>query len=293
MGDTLLLENKHFKIRTSSKGAEMISLQNSEGLEYIWQGDPTYWGGHAPILFPIVGTIPADMMTESGKSVSMPRHGFARHQIFTVHEAVADRIVYRLTENKETLEQFPFPFQLDVTYSLKENRIRTTFTVTNTGQEDLPFQIGGHPAFRCPLSPGFTFEDASLIFEKEEQIDSPLLDAETGLIDYKRRYRLLNHERELKLKHSLFRKDALMLENPNSNAVTLSMNDGNSITLHFLGFPYLLLWSSINDGPFICLEPWTGLASATNEDGVFEHKRGIIKLASHESRSFTYIITID
>ena len=31
-------------------GAELISLKDEAGTEYLWQGDPVYWSGQAPVL---------------------------------------------------------------------------------------------------------------------------------------------------------------------------------------------------------------------------------------------------
>lgn len=293
MDETISLKNDFLELTTSTHGAEMISLKEAQGTEYVWQGDATYWGGHAPILFPIVGKIFETMSIGNDKTVSMQRHGFARHQDFVIDEAIADKIVYQLTENDETLAQYPYPFQLEVAYTLKDNQVSTSFTITNTGSETLPFQIGGHPAFRCPLLDEGNFSDASLTFEKPELIESPMLDPKTGLIDYKRRYRTLTDETTLPLRHELFKQDALIVENPNSNAITLNLDNNTSVRMDFLGFPYLVLWSSSNDGPFICLEPWSGLPSALNEDTVFEHKRGMTLLAPGDSRSFTYLISIE
>ena len=54
----------------------------------------------------------------------------------------------------------------------------------------------------------------------------------------------------------------------------------------------LLVWSAVGNAPFVALEPWTGLASCSDEDGIFEHKRGMTVLAPNEIASFKFKITM-
>ena len=48
------LKNEKLTVEISSHGAELQSIRNAEGREYLWQGDEKYWPRRSPLLFPIV-----------------------------------------------------------------------------------------------------------------------------------------------------------------------------------------------------------------------------------------------
>lgn len=73
----------------SAHGAELQSLR-FDGREYLWQGDPAYWGRRAPILFPIVGKVAGDVLRVDGQSYPMKQHGFARDVEFVPDAELAD-----------------------------------------------------------------------------------------------------------------------------------------------------------------------------------------------------------
>lgn len=157
----------------------------------------------------------------------------------------------------------------------------------------MPYFIGGHPAFRCPLLTDEDYEDYELIFEKEESCSVPLLFTETGLVDRLQRTPFLDHSRRLPLRHELFEKDAIILDQLASKSVQLlSKKSGKGLEFAFADFENLVLWSTNNKGPFIALEPWTGISTSAEEGDFFEDKKGVIQLAPQETRSHQYRITI-
>ena len=79
------IDNGTIRAVIHHKGAELQSLYNSDtGLEYIWEGDPAFWSGRSPVLFPIVGALINGEYIFNGKKYQLPRHGFARNRIFEV-----------------------------------------------------------------------------------------------------------------------------------------------------------------------------------------------------------------
>ena len=157
----------------------------------------------------------------------------------------------------------------------------------------MPYFIGGHPAFYCPLLADEDYEDYELIFEKEETCSVPLLFTETGLVDRLQRTPFFDHKRSLPLRHELFEKDAIILDQLASKSVKLiSKKSGKGLEFDFADFENLVLWSTNNKGPFIALEPWTGISTSAEEGDFFEDKKGVIQLDPQETRSHQYRITI-
>lgn len=289
-----LLKNEVVQLKLKTLGGEMTSIQ-AGGTEYLWQADPAYWGGQAPILFPITGSL-RNKTARAGadKICRMERHGVARKQEFSVSEKSEHSLSFTLRDNAETRTQFPFPFLLTQTYTLEENSICVRYTIQNTGEEILPFQIGGHPGFNCPLFPGERFEDYRIEFEQPETADCPQLDPDTGLVQMENRRRVLTASAVLPLRHSLFEKDALIFDSLHSRRVTLkNPKTGHYISLDFQDFSYLLIWSAAGDAPFVALEPWNGLATCSDEGDTLEEKRGVCRLNPGESKTVSFTIRVD
>lgn len=158
---TFELKKGDLRATARSLGGELVSLQDRDGLEYIWQGDPAFWAGQNPILFPIVGSLKDGRVDIGGKTCEMSRHGFARGLDFTPVDQGEDFVTLALGENGQTLEQYPFPFSLKVTHRLLEDGFSTTFTVKNTGTTPMPFCIGAHTAIRCPSGRGSSLRTTS------------------------------------------------------------------------------------------------------------------------------------
>src|SRR5687768_6508972 len=144
-------------------GAELTSLKYNKR-EYIWEGNPEYWGKHSPILFPIVGTLKNNTYTYNGNEYNLTRHGFARDHEFTVKHLGSDTVTFLLSANEDTSMVYPFDFELGLTYTIRDSMLHFDYTVTNKGNERMPFSLGAHPAFALPGD----FNEYSLIFEKDE-----------------------------------------------------------------------------------------------------------------------------
>lgn len=275
-----------------TKGGTLKSIRDKNGLEYLWQGDPAYWSGQAPILFPICGSLRHDTAAIGGSMTThMPRHGIIRKKEFTMEKKTDDSITFSITSDREMLEQYPYDFKVSEIFHLAGNVITVCYRIENTGTKNMPFFVGGHPAFRCPLEDGESFEDYHLIFpEKETCATSQALP--DGLQDLSVRTPLLEDTSDLPLSYSYFEHDVRALDTLKSRSVKLvSSKSGKGIQLDFEDFPYLLLWNN-KHGHFLAMEPWTGLSTTTDEDDVFEHKKNVQFAAPGEAKEYSYRITV-
>lgn len=272
-------------------GGELVSLKDRTGAEYIWQGDPAFWSGQNPILFPIVGSLKDGKVDIGGRPFEMDRHGFARRSTFTLTDQGSDFAVLELRESSETLARFPFPFVLRVRHRLLENGFSTTFAVENPGSEPLPFCIGAHTAIRCPLRDGEDFQDYELTFDQPEDADTLLLTPQGLLQDGKTEPMLRGGK--VTLDYETFRRlDTIIFQGLKSQNVTLRHKaTGRGVSLDFRGFPMIAFWTKPG-APFLCMEPWHGCAAYTHESGRFRDKPHVITLAPDESKELTYTFTL-
>lgn len=274
------------------EGAQLNSLVKDE-IEYLWQGDAKYWAGQAPVCFPIVGVLVDGKAKAFGKPCEMKRHGVARINPFDIYEQHKNSVTFIQKSSDETKKQFPFDYELKIKYTIVGDTVTNEYIITNTGDEKLPFVIGGHPAFNCPVCQDEKFEDYKVIFDKP--ISEPCLrpDHHTGLVDVSKKYDVMNGGDTLNLQHDLFEdKDALIFENCQAKSATLIGKNGKGIKIEFQDMNNLLVWSAVGNAPFVALEPWTGISNCSDENDVFENKRGMTVLEPDETVSFKFKITM-
>ncbi len=287
------LKNAYITATADTHGAELHSLVSREGISYLWSADPRYWGYHAPTLFPNIGRLREDAAMSAAGPVHLPKHGIARTADWTLLEAEEASVCYQLESDEKTRAQYPFDFQLRLTYRLHGPSITTAYMVKNTGDKNMPFTIGGHPAFAVPMAEGDRFEDYAVSFAYPETADLPQVDMTQGLIIGSIRNRFLTNTKTFTLNHVLFRGDALLFDRLRSRSLQLySMRSGRGVQMDFEGMDYLAIWSPDQDAPFVCLEPWTGTATQREEDDVFEHKQGMRILAPGEETEVSFTVTV-
>lgn len=290
-----ILKSEALTVVFESFGGALHSIKDKDGLEYLWQGDKQYWSGQAPVLFPICGSLRNDQAKiGNGKITKMLRHGIVRKKEFQCVEKTDDSIVFQIESNEELKEQYPYNFHLRIRYTLEGKTITTKYIVENTSEdEEMPFFIGGHPGFCCPFYDGESYEDYELVFEKKETCDMPTPISETGLIDMKHRTPFLKDQNILQLRHKLFEKDMIILDRLVSRKVTLrGKKHEKGLSLSFKDFPYLMLWSTANKGPFIALEPWIGLSTCSDESDRFEEKRNLQTAKPGENKEYQFDICV-
>lgn len=264
------LENERYRARIKRHGAELISLIDRQtDKEWMWQGDRTYWGRHAPVLFPVVGTLKNGTYCMNGEAYSLPRHGFARDSQFDVIEHGNTKVVFRLCSSQQTREVYPFDFTLDITYTLTEKALEVSYLITNGTDQTMPFSIGGHPAFNIDLNQ----TDWQLRFEQPETLELQLLDIQTGLLSGET-LPFVEDETTVNLHLGLFDIDTLIFKNYQSAYIdAVHRQTGEGIRLHCADFPYFGVWTP--NAPFLCLEPWHGVADPTDASGDLMEKPGI------------------
>ncbi|WP_139925772.1 aldose 1-epimerase family protein [Hymenobacter sp. DG01] len=290
---TYYLENEQCRVGINSHGAELSSFVRKDlgNLEYIWSADPAHWSRHAPVLFPIVGRLPQDQYQHEGQTYNLSQHGFARDQEFTLHSHSGTAVAFELRATEESQIKFPFDFLLRITYRLAGPTLTIGWEVENPGTGELLFSIGAHPAFRCPLQEGETFEDYEFVFDQPTTAERYLL--EGGLLTGQTEPLLQNQE-ALPLSYELFAQDALVLKHFDFTHVTLrSRRSGRSVRVRFDGFPYLGLWTKGPGAPFVCIEPWQGIASSTSGSPELADKEGILSLQPGQQFVSSYSITVE
>lgn len=274
-------------------GAELVSFQDECGREYIWNGDPAYWSGRNPNLFPVVGNLKNGKVRIEGNEYEMNRHGFARNSEFEVAEHGTDYVIFELHESEETLNRYPYKFSLRIEHRLSEKGFSTEFHVKNTGDKILPYCVGAHTAFRCPMNDGENFEDYQLVFNEEEEAPTILLSSE-GLFRNGAAEPMLSGK-VLPLDYRVYaRLDTIVFRGLNSNGVSLVHKEtGHGVHMEFEQFPMIAFWTKGSaKAPYICLEPWHGCAAYENESGDILDKPHVILLQPGESRSLKYTVEI-
>lgn len=274
-------ENEVLRIVVKEKGAELIKLYHKQHrLDYLWSGNPVFWGRHSPVLFPIVGALKKDTYYYKGKAYTMSRHGFARDMRFSLSAADKSALRLKLKSDASTLIKYPFPFVLDIIYQLRDNELAVTYQIENKGEEEMYFSVGGHPAFKVPLTDDTGYEDYFLEFNKPEQAHRwPISD--NGLIEA-RSEPLLNNSNILPLSRDLFYRDALVFKKLQSETVRLRCTRHNKeLAFDFHEFPYLGIWAA-KDADFVCIEPWCGIADSVNGNQQLTDKEGINRLLPGE-----------
>lgn len=276
------IENDLLKVSIHSKGAELSGVYHKAlDLEYMWNANPAFWAKQSPILFPIVGGLKNNTYFFNNRAYELPRHGFAREQEFAVVERSADRIKFRLFSNEETLLLYPFPFELELTYELRDNTLVVSYHVTNPSEQELYFSIGGHPAFKVPLLENTAYDDYYLEFNSTETSKRWSVSPD-GLIG-DQPIDVFNNDSIILLKKELFSHDALVFKDLRSTQVALKCSKHeHGFDFDFTGFPFLGIWAAKN-ADFVCIEPWCGIADSIHTDQQLKHKEGIIRLGSEDT----------
>mgnify|MGYP002799089723 CR=1 FL=1 len=277
------LKNEKLTVLIKEFGAEIASVKNAAGREYFWCGDKKFWGGQAPVLFPVCGKLLNLAFRHKGKTYTMKGHGFARNKTFRAEKIGDTCAVFTLCDDEETRAQYPFAFRLSVRYELNGESIVITNSVENTGDETMYFNFGSHEAYAADGN----FEDWSVEFEKTEnlrileQIGPAYL---TGRV-----LPFRDGVKELKLSYAMFEEASLAFDKIQSRAATLKCCGKPVVHVDFTGFDQLLLWTKPN-APFICIEPWNGVPDYIDTDGDLSHKRGILALEAGKTYSMPHTL---
>jgi galactose mutarotase-like enzyme len=262
-------------------GAQLSVLRDREGRDLLWNGDASIWSGRAPLLFPIVGTLSEGEYRVAGKRFRLPRHGFARVSQFQVTSSSDSAVTLTLRADAATRAVYPFEFELNMTFSVREATLSLAAEIKNLGQDSMPASFGYHPAFRWPLPYGEARDAHAIVFEHAEPAPVRRLNSK-GLLSPDPLPSPVS-DRRLDLQDALFVDDALIFDRLQSTHLTYGANRGQKILVSFPDTPYLGLWSKPN-APFVCIEPWAGIADPDNYQGEFSAKPGVFNVAPQASR---------
>lgn len=287
------IENESLRVEIAELGAEVRSvLHKDTQLSYMWNGDTAYWGRVSPVLFPIVGRLKDGRYTAEGKTYELSQHGFLRDTVFKMAETQADSVTFTFESNGKYQDVYPYEFRVEIGYRLEEDRLYVEWNVNNLEKDkQMYFSIGAHPAFRVPLKNGEEAADYKLYLKpvKEEQVTAyELVD---GLIRMQDQPAVLP---AVPIQPALFENDALVYDK--IEEVRLESSKGNGVAVSLPGFPYVGIWSKYDAqagtiAPFVCIEPWFGIADTTDSTSVLSQKAGIQQLAPEAAFTTSYHIT--
>ena len=287
------LSNEILTVKVADHGAELQNIIKN-GVEYLWQGDPAFWGRRSPVLFPIVGSVWEGRYRVNGIEYNLGQHGFARDMDFKLVDACQTEVRYRLESSEETLKKYPYPFILEIAYRLHDNKIDVIWEVKNPSDKDLHFQIGAHPAFYYPDYDPQSQQRGFISYDKTESLKRVQI-SQKGCVDVETEYPFVFPEDGLyPITATTFDgMDAIILQDRQISRVTVHRNDGTKwISAHF-DAPVVGIWSPPSkNAPFICLEPWYGRCDRAGYEGEYKDKDWINTLGPGERFSSVYTIEI-
>lgn len=285
-GDVRVLQSGALSLAVAPLGAEMQYLRTAGGDDLLWHGDPAFWSGRAPVLFPIVGRAVDDTIAVGDHSAPMSQHGFARRCLFELVEAFGDMCRHRLTDTGESRAVYPFAFALDVTHRLFGNRLDVDVQVVNKSDVPMPFGFGFHPAFCWPL-PG------------AQGLAHHVTLAGGGAPDRVELCDGLLHRRpvagpfvqgDLEIVEDIFAQGALVFPE-GADALRYGPRQGIALEFEFRNLPDLALWKP-RAAPFLCIEPWHGTASYVGDGPEIAQRPNSLVLQAGEAADFGYSVTV-
>ncbi|MDS9999696.1 aldose 1-epimerase family protein [Listeria cossartiae subsp. cayugensis] len=286
------LENELLLVEMKTAGAELTRIfRKDTGIEYLWNADSKFWGRHSPVLFPTVGRLVEDTYLVDGKPFHLGQHGFARDRDFQVMEQTENSVLFELDFDEDSLAIYPYKFKLSIIYTLEKDTVAVSYEVENRDDKRIYFSIGAHPAFNLPLTEGTAFEDYYLDFGTEENLETLCLEgpyrsgAIEKVVDEPARYLPLNYD--------LFKNDALIFEALKQKEVTIkSDKTPHFVKVSFPEFPFVGIWTAKAGTPFLCIEPWYGIADGAGESVELRDKAGIEHLEPEAVFASEYTITV-
>lgn len=277
------LKNSMLEVKINPYGAEVQSVRDNAGHEYMWCGDPKIWGRTAPVVFPVCGSLKDGTFFYKDKSYSLEKHGFARFLDYAVEKSEPDKAIFKATGLEKYKESYPFDYDFYIMYALSENKLSVTYRVVNRSEEPMYFSVGSHEGYACAGG----IENYDIVFEKEECLKTLLLD---GSLLSGESEPVAENVKTLPLRYEYFEKDSLIFEGIKSRSLSLvDRRDKRSIKVNFPETDSLVIWT-IPQNEYICIEPWNGLPDSIEASGKIEEKHAIIELSGKDERNITHEI---
>lgn len=286
------LENDKLVVEVNGHGAELNKIfSKKHKFDFLWRGDSNYWGRKAPVLFPIVGKLKDNETIINDKVYNMNQHGFARDCNFKLINETKTSVTYSLISNEDTKKRFPYNFELQILYILNESSIEVLWNVKNTDDKAMYFSIGTHPAFNIPFNKDEDLNNYYLSFKTRDKVQKYAFEP-----PYIKDKTETDAPSKINIKPELFSNDAIVYSGVEEVSIK-SRNNNMSLTVSFKDFPFVGIWSPFYKethtmAPFVCIEPWYGIADFVNSTKVFKEKTGINKLESGKEFKTCFEITI-
>ena len=284
MSKLITIKSEELTVEISTLGAELRRIYDTKGTEFLWDGNPEFWTGRAPILFPICGGLKNGRYSYGGKEYQLTKHGFARRSEFETETVDESSAVFLLKSSAETKASYPFDFEFRVSYKLKGRSLSVKYSVTNPSDGEILFSFGSHEAYACPDG----IENYEIEFEKEETLDSlsivdNLLTGESVPI--------MKNKTTLPLDYKYFEIDALCFKDIKSRKVSLNhkLSDRKTV-IEFDDFEYFLLWTKPKAG-YLCIELNAGIDDIVGSSYELSEKAGIIRLNGKETFELNHVIS--
>ena len=287
------IQNDCLRVQVSTKGAELSSIQDLLGREYLWQGDAKIWPRKAPLLFPVIARLKDQSYRLGDRTYSIGSHGFCRDAEFTLETLSSTQLSFTLEDSPETLALYPYRFRLSLFYTLEGNQIQKTFRVENRSDTPMYYELGGHDGYRVALRSGEKMGDYAIRLPGLERITPYGMDGENMITPKGKSYPL--PQGRMPLKPSAYLLDTIILDDlPQREAHLVDGDDQLRLKVEFPDFPYLGVWTADRayDTNYVCIEPWTSLPDATFVGRDLSEKAGIRCLASGAQEELGYRMTV-
>lgn len=280
------LINSHHSLNISLTGAELISWKSlKNNTPILWLQDDTFWNRTSPILFPFVGKLKNNQYQYNGERYSMNQHGFLRDRLFEVHKQSETTLELHSRSDASTKERYPFDFEFQIRYELQHDALHIAQTIINRGDSELYFALGAHPGFHLDAA----IQEYSLQIPGKKELKRHMI--RSGLYTGNTEWVGFRDGGFLDLHEEYFQEDAIVFKHEDIKTMRLFKGQAPLLEMEITGTPapYWGIWKKAG-APFLCLEPWWGIADTENFEGELSEKEGMMALPSGLSHTFEYTI---
>ena len=285
----ITIVQNQMQVQIHEMGAQLTSILY-KGKEYLWQGDPKYWEGQAPLLFPAIGNYKDNEIKIEGVTRTMDNHGFLRTLEFAVVEHTENKVVMSAVQNEKTLEQYPYEFEVVVVFEIIDSKLHTSYTVKNINDKEMLYSFGLHPAFNCNVNTERAFEKYYVEFPEDTKTDTLLFNEDIRvMLDQTKHISL--EEQKMFLKHEMFERTIIFKEITFNEVRLGNTEEGDYLKFTFDGFDIFAMWQPEN-APFVCLEPWNGFDGIVQDFNDLEMSPTVQRLSARTEKCYTMDLEI-
>lgn len=284
------IRNKYLTVTVSERGAEMMSIQ-ANGKEYLWNGNPAFWQNRAPVMFPVNVRFRGDSLTYNNKKYTMPFMGIVKDMILPVKSG-SDKMTFTMNSNDSiTQNHYPFPFTLNISYSLHKNRLRVGFVLKNTGDKIMYYALGAHPGFQIQLNDSLKRDNYEISFTGKP-VTLIRTKVKTGLLLHEKA-EFLKNENSIILSDKRIENTGHYFENHGVKEIGLGYrNQKPFIMLNTGNFPNINIWSP-SGVPFVCLEPMVSHHDYIDSPSDITEKSHLVSLKPGKKSKYYFEIIIN